>query len=79
MKLKNKLYIIIKNCDSKTAWYSDKIGTIQYVTDDLFPDYGYNTIDALSGKGPYPIIEKKDVEIITPTLMEKFLCWLKIN
>ena len=73
MKFEKKLYVVIKKCESKTAWYADKIGTIQMVTNEIFPpDY----IVIKKNQKNYPLIHFEDAEIITPSLVVKFMRWL---
>jgi len=66
--MKKKIWVKIIKCDIETFWYYNKIGTIHKVTDDMFPpDY----IKMNKKKGPYPMIFKKDAEIINPNIIEK--------
>lgn len=79
MKFEKKIWVIIKSCKHETAWYADKIGTIQRVTDELFPP-DYTLIDKQQNKkSKYPMIDKDDVEIVTPSILKRFLLWIGVH
>lgn len=74
-KFKNKFYVVITNCDRKTAWYSNKIGTIQKVTDELFPP-DYTLI--YRKQHIYPMISNSDaVKLVVPSIVIKFFNLVK--
>lgn len=73
-QVKNQ-WVIIKSCQKSSWWYNDKIGEILRVNQNLFPP-NYNL--AYNKKnGPYPLIHHEDVEVITPTLIQKFKTYIK--
>lgn len=79
IKFRNKFFIIIKRCThfSTHCWYYKKIGTIQLVTDELFPPSSYTLIDKeFNGRGLYPSIDISDANVIALTRTQKFLFWL---
>ena len=79
MRFKNKMWVVIKSCKKETAWYADKIGTIQRVTDELFPpDYTLISREQ-NGRGLYPMIDKDEAEIITPSMVKQFLLWIGVR
>lgn len=76
MRFKNKMWVVIKSCKKETAWYADKVGTTQRVTDELFPTH-YTLISKYqNGRGLYPMIDKDEAEIITPSMIRQFLLWM---
>lgn len=75
IKFEKTMYVVIKSCDSPTSWYANKVGTIHKVTDELFPP-DYTTICAKNKDGLYLMIHHDDAEVITPSMVKKFLLWL---
>jgi hypothetical protein len=74
-----KMYVVITKCDLKTAWYNDKVGTIQKVSNELFPP-NYVVINRKQNKkGLYLIINKEDTCFIIPSLFEELLVWLNFT
>lgn len=85
IKFEKKFWVLIKKCDSETAWYKDSVGTLQYVTDELSngDNIRYTLIhepaQSCRERGIYSFIEQADAEIITPTLLQKIAHWLNIE
>lgn len=82
MKFKKKFYVLIKKCPHIGVWYADKVGTLQYVTDELSDgeNIRYTLIDEPAReRGIYSFIEKEDAEVITPTLLQKIAHWLNVE
>ena len=77
MKFKNILWVVIKsNSWGNDCWYAKQVGSIKRVSDDLLPP-DFTLIDKKeNGKGLYPSIKFEDAEIITPSLIKKFLYFI---
>lgn len=81
-KFEKKFWVLIKKCPHVGVWYADKVGTLQYVTDELSDgeNIRYTLVnEEARSRGIYSFIEAADAEIITPTLFQKNAHWLNIE
>ena len=80
---KKKFWVLIKKCEHVGVWYADKVGTLQYVTDELStpPEHmRYTLVDEPAReRGIYSFIEQADAEVITPSLLQRVAHWLNLN
>ncbi len=79
IKFEKKFWVLIKKCEQVGCWYSDKVGSLQYVTDELSAENSvrYTLVnEPARSRGIYSFIDAADAEIITPSLLQKFAHWL---